>query len=266
VAAYARIRPTPGQLPRIARWQALTGDHECHRITGEDCFLIKLHAPTIQALEEIPDRFLVHGKHRDVDRGVEPSAAPSPAGLGSRECRRHAAKMASSCHRCCWRSTATPWCTGRITRRPAPESIPRTDARPGRCGGYCPSSSLPFERVGPTSIVVGFDDPDGRRARDTWPQYKAHRVDKLDTLVDQLSCAADVLRELGIAVVVPPGLRPTTVSPRRPPSPPAAGADCGDHDVRSRRVLTDRRHHDRAAHHRRRRRASPMLTPSRLRP
>ena len=62
------------------------------------------------------------------------------------------------------------------------------------------------ERVGPTSIVVGFDDPDASRRRDTWPQYKAHRVDKLDTLVDQLSCAADVLRELGIAVVVPPGL------------------------------------------------------------
>ncbi|HZE49317.1 MAG TPA: hypothetical protein VE074_07105, partial [Jatrophihabitantaceae bacterium] len=35
------------------------------------------------------------------------------------------------------------------------------------------------ERVGPTSIVVGFDDPDASRRRDTWPQYKAHRVDKL---------------------------------------------------------------------------------------
>jgi DNA polymerase-1 len=62
------------------------------------------------------------------------------------------------------------------------------------------------ERVDPTTIVVGFDDPDSSVRRDTWPQYKAHRADKLDTLVDQLMCAADVLRGLGIAVVVPKGL------------------------------------------------------------
>jgi DNA polymerase-1 len=62
------------------------------------------------------------------------------------------------------------------------------------------------ERVGPSAIVVGFDDPDSSLRRDTWPQYKAQRGEKLDTLVDQLRCAADALRELGIAVVVPPGL------------------------------------------------------------
>ena len=62
VAAYARIRPTPGQLPKIAALAKRSPEiSECHRITGEDCFLIKLHAPTIQALEEILDRFLVHG-------------------------------------------------------------------------------------------------------------------------------------------------------------------------------------------------------------
>jgi len=62
------------------------------------------------------------------------------------------------------------------------------------------------ERVDPAAIVVGFDDPDISRRRARWPQYKAHRGDKLDTLVDQLTCAADVLRGLGVAVVVPPGL------------------------------------------------------------
>jgi DNA polymerase-1 len=62
------------------------------------------------------------------------------------------------------------------------------------------------ERVDPTAIVVGFDDPDSSIRRDAWPQYKAQRGDKLDTLVDQLGCAADVLRELGVAVVIPPGL------------------------------------------------------------
>ena len=62
------------------------------------------------------------------------------------------------------------------------------------------------ERVDPTAIVVGFDDPETSRRRDTWPQYKAQRSDKLGTLVDQLRHAADVLCGLGIAVVVPAGL------------------------------------------------------------
>ena len=62
VAAFARIRPTPGQLPKIAALAKRCPEvSECHRITGEDCFLVKLHAPTIEALEEILDRFLVHG-------------------------------------------------------------------------------------------------------------------------------------------------------------------------------------------------------------
>ena len=34
---------------------------ECYRITREDCFLIKLHAPAIDQLEAILDRFLVYG-------------------------------------------------------------------------------------------------------------------------------------------------------------------------------------------------------------
>jgi 5'-3' exonuclease len=62
------------------------------------------------------------------------------------------------------------------------------------------------ERVCPAAIVVGFDDPDASVRRDTWPQYKAQRADKLASLVEQLRFAADVLAELGVAVVVPPGL------------------------------------------------------------
>ncbi len=62
------------------------------------------------------------------------------------------------------------------------------------------------DRIRPTAVVVGFDDPDSSRRRDRWPTYKATRVDKLDSLVEQLDCAADVLTRLGIAVVVPPGL------------------------------------------------------------
>ncbi|MDT4899171.1 MAG: Lrp/AsnC family transcriptional regulator, leucine-responsive regulatory protein [Pseudonocardiales bacterium] len=63
VAAYARIRPSAGQLAKIAELAtSLPQVSECHRITGEDCFLIKMHAPTIADLEEILDKFLLYGQ------------------------------------------------------------------------------------------------------------------------------------------------------------------------------------------------------------
>jgi len=62
------------------------------------------------------------------------------------------------------------------------------------------------ERIAPVAVLVGFDDPDRSLRRDRWPSYKASRTDKLQTLVCQLVTAADALRELGLAVVVPDGL------------------------------------------------------------
>ena len=35
---------------------------ECYRITGEDCFLIKLHAASMERLEETLDRLGMHGQ------------------------------------------------------------------------------------------------------------------------------------------------------------------------------------------------------------
>jgi Lrp/AsnC family transcriptional regulator, leucine-responsive regulatory protein len=62
VTAFARIRPMPGSLPKIAELAAeLPQVTECYRITGEDCFLLKLHAPAIDQLEAVLDRFLVYG-------------------------------------------------------------------------------------------------------------------------------------------------------------------------------------------------------------
>jgi Lrp/AsnC family transcriptional regulator, leucine-responsive regulatory protein len=63
VAAFVRIRPTAGQLSKIAELAAsLPQVTECHRITGEDCFLIKVHAATIEALETSLDQFLIYGQ------------------------------------------------------------------------------------------------------------------------------------------------------------------------------------------------------------
>ncbi|WP_106536247.1 Lrp/AsnC family transcriptional regulator [Haloactinopolyspora alba] len=63
VAAFVRVRPGPGQLPRIVELaEQLPQVSECHRITGEDCFLIKVHATGVDAFEEVLDRFLLHGQ------------------------------------------------------------------------------------------------------------------------------------------------------------------------------------------------------------
>jgi Lrp/AsnC family leucine-responsive transcriptional regulator len=63
VTAFARIRPAPGQLPKIAELAAeLPEVSECHRVTGEDCFLVKVHAAAIEDLEATLDRFLLYGQ------------------------------------------------------------------------------------------------------------------------------------------------------------------------------------------------------------
>jgi 5'-3' exonuclease len=62
------------------------------------------------------------------------------------------------------------------------------------------------DRIRPAAVVVGFDDPDESARRTRWPVYKANRVDKLGNLIEQLACAAQVLHELGLQVIMPPGL------------------------------------------------------------
>jgi Lrp/AsnC family leucine-responsive transcriptional regulator len=63
VTALVRVRPGPGQLPKIAQAARDTPQVvECHRITGEDCFFLKVHAPSIPELEEILDQFLLFGQ------------------------------------------------------------------------------------------------------------------------------------------------------------------------------------------------------------
>ena len=63
VTAFARIRPTAGQLSKVADLaRSLPQVTECHRITGEDCFLIKVHAAAVDQLETVLDQFLIYGQ------------------------------------------------------------------------------------------------------------------------------------------------------------------------------------------------------------
>jgi Lrp/AsnC family leucine-responsive transcriptional regulator len=62
VSAVVRIRPAPGQLQRIPEVARETPEvAECYRITGEDCYLLRLHLRAIDELEETLDRFTPYG-------------------------------------------------------------------------------------------------------------------------------------------------------------------------------------------------------------
>ncbi len=63
IAAFVRIRPTTrqlGKIPELAR--EVPEVVECHRVTGEDCFVLKLHLRAMDDLEPILDRFIVFGQ------------------------------------------------------------------------------------------------------------------------------------------------------------------------------------------------------------
>jgi Lrp/AsnC family transcriptional regulator, leucine-responsive regulatory protein len=62
VSAIVRIRPAPGQLQRIPEVASETPEvAECHRITGDDCYLLRLHLRSIDDLEDVLDRFTPYG-------------------------------------------------------------------------------------------------------------------------------------------------------------------------------------------------------------
>ncbi len=62
IAAYIRIHPHAGQLPRIAELaRQIPEVVECHRVTGEDCFILKVHIPAIDQLDRLLDSFLLYG-------------------------------------------------------------------------------------------------------------------------------------------------------------------------------------------------------------
>jgi Lrp/AsnC family transcriptional regulator, leucine-responsive regulatory protein len=62
LSAYVRVRPHTGQLSRIAELaRSIPEVVECHRVTGEDCFILKVHIPAMDQLDRLLDRFLVYG-------------------------------------------------------------------------------------------------------------------------------------------------------------------------------------------------------------
>lgn len=55
--AIVRIRPLPGQLKEVERQiQSIPEFTECDKVTGEDCFIARLHVRTMDQLDTLLDR------------------------------------------------------------------------------------------------------------------------------------------------------------------------------------------------------------------
>ena len=58
-----RIRPAPRELKQVAELARRTPEIvECHRITGDDCYLMRAHVRDVDHLEEVIDRFAIYGQ------------------------------------------------------------------------------------------------------------------------------------------------------------------------------------------------------------
>ena len=101
----------------------------------------------------------------------------------------------------------------------------RLDGRPAwAVRGLLSQLVAAVDRVCADAVVVGFDDRGNSSRKQRWPVYKAQRTPKPETLEQQLDLAVQVLRHLGVVVVVPPGLEADDVLASVAAQAPALGA------------------------------------------
>jgi Lrp/AsnC family leucine-responsive transcriptional regulator len=63
LTAIVRVKPAVRQLPKIPELASGVPEVvECLRITGEDCFILRVHLRSIDELSGLLDRFLVFGE------------------------------------------------------------------------------------------------------------------------------------------------------------------------------------------------------------
>jgi Lrp/AsnC family leucine-responsive transcriptional regulator len=62
LAVHLRVRPMPGQLQKLAALLSKTDAViECHRVTGEDCFIATAHVASVAEMEALIDKIIPFG-------------------------------------------------------------------------------------------------------------------------------------------------------------------------------------------------------------
>jgi Lrp/AsnC family leucine-responsive transcriptional regulator len=63
LSVVLRIRPAPRELKKVAELAQRTPEVvECHRITGDDCYLMRAWVRDVEHLEDVIDRFAPYGQ------------------------------------------------------------------------------------------------------------------------------------------------------------------------------------------------------------
>ena len=223
--AIVRISPVGGGLrliPGIA--QEVPNVTECYRITGEDCYFMKVYLHSIDDLEPILDLFTPHGRTTtSIVHSAPVPPRPLPVPLRSaRTCPtvRGRARPCPGWSRGSRGSSITAWC--RATPRARSQAAP--GPRPGRCRRR-PSSIA--ARVAASSSTQR-PAPGARRARGIGPAQSGHEPGQV---TGGLALVRDQL--IGVRLAVdPPVDRP---GPGIPLSRAAPGHRLGDAQRQARR-------------------------------
>src|SRR5262252_4574078 len=89
ISAFVRVRPMPGKLAKIGELaERLPQVVECHRITGEDCFIMRVYLERLEDLDPLLDRFLAYGQTTTSLVQSSPAARPAFAGYRPTVSRR----------------------------------------------------------------------------------------------------------------------------------------------------------------------------------
>jgi Lrp/AsnC family transcriptional regulator, leucine-responsive regulatory protein len=79
LSVVLRIRPAPRELKKVADLAQRTPEVvECHRITGDDCYLMRAWVRDVVHLEELIDRFAPYGQ---TTTSIVQSSPVEPRGL-----------------------------------------------------------------------------------------------------------------------------------------------------------------------------------------
>jgi Lrp/AsnC family transcriptional regulator, leucine-responsive regulatory protein len=82
LAAWLRIRPVPGELARVTEiLKDIPEIATCDRVTGEDCFVARVHVRSIVDLERVIDRIIPYAMTNTsiIQSSPVPARLPLPA-------------------------------------------------------------------------------------------------------------------------------------------------------------------------------------------